>query len=344
MVEEIQKTREKKEESSSSSKTEETTRAKDRPHLIELPSSVKNQEIKPTPIPLATEIDQLQQSLENLEIEGKIKPDYQNQPEISEIAPVEERILDPDEFYIQEFNKLPELEQKVLRIAEEVLKKKRYDAKISTEHLETSSALVQELHSVCVSKLTYTKGFSEKAIFEAIQNLEDNAWIVTAQRRTKKEILESDPLMNVLDFIKEHPGTHARDERIEEKLGISRNPFTKHTLVLEAFGFIRSKKIGRTLNYFYSQIPEIFDDFVVLFQNELIVQILQIFLNDPARTMSSVADELGVYHGAIQYHLKKLAKMDLLKKEKTGNNIRYIINRNLLKRYNMLFRHPPFDL
>jgi predicted transcriptional regulator len=256
------------------------------------------------------------------------------------ISRLDEAKQDPTQVYLAEYQKLSSLEKDVLEIAKDILKLKRYEPEIIIDRIERISPLVDELLSKCVAKMTYTKGISKDQIFDTIQTLEKGRWIVTTQRRTKQEVLESPILKNILKFIHEHPGTHARDTDIETELKITRNPFIKHVMVLEAFELIRTKKIGRTQNYFVATVPEIFDDFVVLFSNPIVPKILQLLIKQPKLTLSDLAREIGVYHGAIQYHLKTLMAMQLLFK----NDNNYSVNRELLKRYNNLYKHPPFDL
>ena len=247
--------------------------------------------------------------------------------------------IDPIDKIQTDFENLSPLEQDVLNIAEEILKQKRYKADVIVDRVEMMSPLMDKLYSKCIAKLTYTKGFERSEIFTAIQSLSTKKWIVTDQRRTRREILETETLQHVLSFIHDCPGTHARDDRIEKEIGITRNPFIKHVMVLEAFGLVRSKKIGRTLNYFLATIPEIFDEFVVLFSNPLVVDIIKILLKEEDAGLSEIARRLGVYHGAIQYHIKALESKDLLWKE--DNRMR--INLSLLKSYNDLYKIPPFE-
>lgn len=265
-----------------------------------------------------------------------------NTPTSTQIAEtmikLEQAKTSPFKLLEKEYDMLSGLEKHVLEIAKEVLKKKKYDATIEAERVENMSDLVEQLYSKCIAKLTHTKGFSKEDIFKAIQDLEQKKWIVTDHRRTKEEILEAPTLRSVLNFIHEHPGTHARDPLIETELGITRNPFIKHVMVLDAFGLIRVKKIGRTQNYFICTVPDIFDDFVVLFSNPLVPQIIWALLKDETVGLSEIARQLGVYHGAIQYHIKALAEMGIVIKGE--NSMR--VNRELLRRYNSLYKHPPF--
>jgi predicted transcriptional regulator len=246
---------------------------------------------------------------------------------------------DPLERLNVEFAALSPLEKEVIEIAKVVLKKKKYSSELKTERVEMMSPLVEQLYSKCIAKLTYTKGHSKESIFATIQSLKKNYWLVTDQRRTRYEILNSPILKNVLKFIQEHPGTHARDPAITEEIGITRNPFIKHVMVLEAFNLIRTKKIGRTLNYFIKSVPETFDDFVVLFSNPLVSNILILLMQEQIG-LSEIARRLGVYHGAIQYHIKNLLTMNLITKE--GKILR--VNIELLQKYNELFKVPPFHM
>ena len=123
---------------------------------------------------------------------------------------------------------------------------------------------------------------------------------------------------------------------------------------LEAFELVRSSKIGATLNYFPADLPEVFDDLCVLFQNEIVVNIIKMYIEDSRVTLMEMAEEIGVYHRAIQYHIKALKKHNILIKipadevklrpgEKLDRRRKYYkINDSLLLRYNKLFKIPPF--
>jgi len=330
-------------------KEKEKEKEKKKKAKNEVQDSIPHSDFSPFP-------NQSKQKNETPKKEAGVKPkkketleqdesEKKNETEASEF-PLE---YDEDEDSIQEeikdaYGELNELETNVLEIAENILKLKRYDADIETERIEKMSPLVEELFNKCVAKLTHTRGYSKEEIFETIQNLEKKMWLVTDQRRTKKEIIESELHQEVLEFIRKHPGVHARDPSIEEELGITRNPFLKHIMTLEAFNLVRTVKVGRTLNYFLANVPEIFDDLCVLFKNPLIPSVINAFLEDSGESISAIADSLDVYHGAIQYHIKKLIKKEIVRKEKKDGHNYYYVNRELLKRYNKIFDRPPFDI
>ncbi|MFX1338023.1 MAG: winged helix-turn-helix transcriptional regulator [Promethearchaeota archaeon] len=240
------------------------------------------------------------------------------------------------------------IEKDVLEIAKDILKLKRYDAEfvVDSEAEIQKYPIIEKLYAKCIAKLSYNKGYSKDDIFLAIRSLEEKNWIVTNERRTKLEILNNEKLTNILDFIKNNPGIHARDEKIEKELNITRTPFLKHVMTLERFNLIRSKKIGKSLHYFPTEIQEEdeLDQFKVIFLNPLIPNILELFFKNDTISISQIGQNLDIYSGTIQYHVKKLMELNLLKsaKNQSGKKI-HLVNIELLKHYNEIFKEPDFS-
>ncbi|MBY8984774.1 MAG: winged helix-turn-helix transcriptional regulator [Candidatus Lokiarchaeota archaeon] len=241
---------------------------------------------------------------------------------------------------------LTEIEKDVLDIAKNILKLKRYDAEfaIESEGQIQKYPIIEKLYAKCIAKLSYRKGYSKEEIFLAIRTLEEKTWIVTNERRTKLEVLTNEKLVNILNFIKENPGIHARDEKVERELKITRTPFLKHVMTLERFNLIRSKKIGKSLHYFLDEVPEDYDQFKIVFLNSLILKILEEILKDDTISVSLIGETLDIYPGTILYHLNKLKKLNLVRstKNKEGTKI-FLVNIELLKVYNEFFREPDFS-
>ena len=265
--------------------------------------------------------------------------DFRPIQEISEI--VKEKVKTKE--IVEE---LSEIEKDVLEIAKEILKLKRYDTEfeIESEAQIQKYPIIEKLYAKCIAKLSYKKGYSKEELFLAIRNLEEKNWIVTNERRTKLEILSNKKLVNIINFIKEHPGIHARDNKIEEALKITRTPFLKHVMTLERFKLIRSKKIGKTLHYFLADQPEDHDKFKVIFLNPLIPKILEEIFKDELVTVSKIGENLDAYSGTILYHIKKLKELNIVRsaKNKSGKKI-FLANIELLKVYNDFFKEPDFS-
>jgi len=243
---------------------------------------------------------------------------------------------------------LTEVEKDVLEIANEILKLKRYEAEFDID-IETEAELqkfpiIEKLYAKCIAKLAYNKGYSKEELFLAIRSLEEKNWIVTNERRTKLEILNNKKLVNILDFIKKNPGIHARAEKVEEELNITRTPFLKHLMTLERFKLIRSKKIGKSLHYFIADVPEDYDKYRVIFTNPMIPKIIEEIFKKEEVSISKIGEILDVYSGTVQYHLKKLKELDLIKSKKNKKNLKiHLINIELLKKYNNFFKEPDFS-
>ena len=285
--------------------------------------------------------------------------------------PKKEKILEDSTFRQKDFTPLPEklkkdkereikkdyeaieeelsvIEKDVLEIAKDILKLKRYDAEfiVDSEAEIQKYPIIEKLYAKCIAKLSYNKGYSKNDIFLAIRSLEEKNWIVTNERRTKLEILNNEKLTKILDFIKNNPGIHARDEKVEKELKITRTPFLKHIMTLERFKLIRSRKIGKSLHYFPTEIQEDddLDQFKVIFLNPLIPNILEEFFKNNSIFISQIGQNLDIYSGTIQYHVKKLKGLNLLKstKNQSGKKI-HLVNIELLKQYNEIFKEPDFS-
>ncbi|OLS15242.1 MAG: hypothetical protein RBG13Loki_1128 [Promethearchaeota archaeon CR_4] len=222
---------------------------------------------------------------------------------------------------------LTNLERDVISVAQDVLKLKRYEAKLLVDRVENMNPLVDKLFATCIARFSYSKGYSKSEIFLTIKELERKNWIVTGQRRTRQEILENEIMKGILKLIEEAPGIHARDPIILERLGITRNPFTKHVMTLSSFDLIRIGKIGKTQNYFPLSSPVELDELFVVLQNDLCLQMVQLLLDKPGIGVLDLARELNVFHGAIQYHAKKLKALGFL-------NENLEVNHQIAVRYN----------
>ncbi|MFX1454692.1 MAG: winged helix-turn-helix transcriptional regulator [Promethearchaeota archaeon] len=240
---------------------------------------------------------------------------------------------------------LTEIEKDVLEIAQDILKLKRYDAEfeIESEGQIQKYPIIEKLYAKCIAKLSYKKGYSKEEIFLAIRALEEKTWIVTNERRTKLEILTNEKLVKIMNFIRDNPGIHARDERIEKELNITRTPFLKHVMTLERFNLIRSKKIGKTLHYFLHDVPDEYDRYKIVFLNSMILNILEEILKDETISVSKIGEAIDIYPGTILYHLNKLKELNLVRstKNKAGKKI-LLVNIELLKVYNEFFKEPDF--
>ena len=264
-----------------------------------------------------------------------------------DFTPLEQRkeIIEEEIEKAPKVEELTEIEIDILTIAEDILKLKRYDAEfeIESEAQIQKYPIIEKLYAKCIAKLSYKKGYSKEEIFLVIRSLEEKNWIVTNERRTKLEVLNNKKLMRILKFIESNPGIHARDDKIEKELKITRTPFLKHVMTLERFKLIRSKRIGKMLHYFPVDLPDDYDKYRKVFLNPIVPQIIEEFFKDESIPISEMSNNLDIYSGTIQYHINKLKKLNLIRNAKNqSDNKIHLINIEILKKYNDFFKEPDF--
>jgi DNA repair protein RadC len=129
---------------------------------------------------------------------------------LQEVKTVKKPKIAEQEKLIEE---LTEVEKDVLKIAEIILKLKRYDAdfdiEVASEAELQKFPIIEKLYAKSIAKLAYKKGYSKEEIFLAIRSLEQKSYIVTKERRTKLEILNNEKLSKILRFIKNNPQREA---------------------------------------------------------------------------------------------------------------------------------------
>jgi predicted transcriptional regulator len=240
-------------------------------------------------------------------------------------------ILIADELASIEYEDLTDIEKDVLRVARDSLKKKRFEVEISFEPL---TPMVEKIVGDCLAKYQAQKGYAKDTIINTLKALEDQRWIVTAERRTKDEILGDDLYQDIIKFLESYPGTHARDERVQQQLGITRNPFLKHILVLDRFQLIQKRKFGKLWNFFALSFKEDekIAELVVVLYNDIVRQLIRLLIKNPGATLVELARNIipPVYHGAIQYHLKKLEELGFVINDGKNRSV----NAGMLARYN----------
>ena len=255
---------------------------------------------------------------------------------------IEENLIKESPVSIDQLSKI---EKDVLVIAKEIFKSKKYNTNFSINNKSDIERypIIGQLFTTCISKLYYSKGYSKKQIFLAIQNLEHEGWIVSERRRTKLEILNDENYKQVIEFIRNNPGIHAFDKKIEKDLGITRSPFIKRVIHLMHFKLIRAHKIGKIVHFFLDDIPSQYDELRALFLNPLNAKLIKEISKDVYITGLQLGNILNEPVHKIHYYLKKLKDLKIIGKwkDKTGKSF-YEVNKFLLFSYNKVFKEPNF--
>jgi predicted transcriptional regulator len=240
--------------------------------------------------------------------------------------------------YLEEYEQLSNLEKEILTIAKTILKKKKYSSALLVDRIEMTSPIIEKLYNKCVAKLHYSQDISKEEIFATIQVLVRTKWMVSGQRRTRQEIIETPVFRKMLQFIEKHPGTYSRDSAIESELHLTKSPFLKHIEVLDAFNLIRKKKTGNKTTFFLKNVPDTYDNLVVLFSNPDITKTVVAMKAMENINISEIARQLNIFRGTIQYNIKKLLENGVLKK----NDKKIEVNTQILSNYNQIYQSPAF--
>ncbi|MBY8987211.1 MAG: helix-turn-helix transcriptional regulator, partial [Candidatus Lokiarchaeota archaeon] len=93
-----------------------------------------------------------------------------------------------------------------------------------------------------------------------------------------------------------------------------------------------------------ADVPEDYDKYKVIFSNPLIPKIIEEIFKDEGVAISKIGEILNVYSGTIQYHMKKLKDLDLIKSVKTQKEQKiHVINVEILAKFNEFFGEPDFS-
>lgn len=132
----------------------------------------------------------------------------------------------------------------------------------------------------------------------------------------------------IFTFIRDHPGMHFRE--LERETGINRGTLAYHLGILEqANKLLAFREVGYT-RYFenrgrYSAFEQ---------------KILSSLMNDRKRTIllqlshapaspAELRENLGITGASVSWHMQWLCNDHLVTSEKTGKNVRYILNRDV---------------
>ncbi|MHA1650826.1 MAG: winged helix-turn-helix transcriptional regulator [Candidatus Helarchaeota archaeon] len=209
-----------------------------------------------------------------------------------------------------------ELEEEIFNIIKKLLKK------------NVTFQFNSNLINYCLQKVNT----SEIEITRAIWSLLYRKLIVPGSTLTKEQILENQNRALIYETIKNHPGIHIRElcSILNKSSGVVR----AHLEVLENFGYIRKRKYTapRLILLFQKDFPETYDDYFVLMKNENDQRIIQLLINHQL-TAAELSNKLNLHHSTIQYHLKKLEKLNFIVQIRENNTIKYTFNRARMKTF-----------
>ncbi len=126
---------------------------------------------------------------------------------------------------------------------------------------------------------------------------------------TIEDIMENKNRAGIYRTIASYPGASFTDLRM--MLGIKNGTLSHHLIKLEKEGLIRSKKMGVFRKFYPSggQVPKDLEELI-----------MDIILNNPGISQSSVAKSLDITRQVANYHINSLRRKGCLIVKRTGRN------------------------
>ncbi|MHA1642646.1 MAG: winged helix-turn-helix transcriptional regulator [Promethearchaeota archaeon] len=144
-------------------------------------------------------------------------------------------------------------------------------------------------------------------------------------RLTLNEVLENENRNKILEIILNEPGIHFNE--LLRKTNLSAGNLVWHLDILETYKIIEKKRIGRYIVYFpYYQKNPLSNLDLKLNKSKLTLEILNLIIEHPGTWNNALTKRLKVDHKTVQYHVKKLIDLNLLKIVKEGRKKKFYPN------------------
>ncbi|UCE74104.1 MAG: PKD domain-containing protein [Methanomassiliicoccales archaeon] len=137
----------------------------------------------------------------------------------------------------------------------------------------------------------------------------------------KEEILDHFTRGKIYGYILANPGDHYNS--IKKALELSDGSFSHHIYILEKEGIIRSARDG-TYRRFYPPGMRIPENGGSLKKSQLLI--MEKIRESPGISQKDIASLLGVSSPTVNYHMKKLLHLGIIRGERAGMRVRYYLN------------------
>ena len=152
-------------------------------------------------------------------------------------------------------------------------------------------------------------------------------WFLGAKFVNSANVLENDARKQIFEYIQAHPGVHLR--AAATALDLSTTNVLWHLRKLEEANLVTSKKFeGYKVFYPVEGGVETKRRAIAssVLRNDNAFQILQYVSTNPSAHQREIARALGVNHGTIRWHLRKLEEAELVRPLKKEHTTHYYVS------------------
>jgi predicted transcriptional regulator len=200
----------------------------------------------------------------------------------------------------------PDLETRIVEIAEDVIKR---------HHV----LLMDDLFHDCTRLL---KGINKRGIQDAIDTLLRKKILYPRATLTRSRILDNNSRASIHAAIQRQPGIHL--SKIRRLLDIGSNVALTHLAILERFDLIRSKDVGNNLIYFDVNLDENLDKFYYTIQKGDNLEILKTVLDHPCQGFTDLFTRLSRPRSTLARKIEILEAEGFLILTRESNTIKSI--------------------
>jgi len=142
----------------------------------------------------------------------------------------------------------------------------------------------------------------------------------------ENEVLELDVRRKIYTFIRKSPGLHLRE--ISRLLNIPLSTLDYHLYYLKQRGLILDRQDGRYTRYYIGEEGTVGTkdkDIMGILRQSVTRSIVMYLLLHPKATHHGIAEHIQLAPSTTTFHLNKLIKLEILTREQTGRETRYVI-------------------
>ncbi len=191
---------------------------------------------------------------------------------------------------------LTEIEQKVLGIARELMRKH----------------YLLDLEDLCTQSVRFLHDYTQSALQQTIESLSRKNVLFDGSALTRETVLNNETRRRILDIIRERPGIHL--STIRKAIEIGSRTAMVHLRVLERFQMIRAERYNNIKAYFDYILPKENDLFYHYLQKGKMREIYSAVLSQPGISMVEIASSFrdSIPQPTLYRKLKALLESNLL--------------------------------
>jgi predicted transcriptional regulator len=142
-------------------------------------------------------------------------------------------------------------------------------------------------------------------------------------RLTRAKALDQATRRTILQLLEADPGLTTQE--IRRRLDLGWGTVVHHLDVLRQLGFVDVVQWGRDRDYFPRGFAAATERALIsALRRQAPGAVLKAIRRGGERSQLEVARELGVHHGTVAYHARRLAQLGLLRIERQGGRVRYV--------------------